>query len=72
MGDTPELLLTVSQITGDDEREVIFATTDPALIAAFADHLAARLGRSPAPRPVPGPRPLRPVRTPSEPDGGAP
>jgi hypothetical protein len=70
MGDTPELLLTVSQITGDDDREVIFATTDPALIAAFADHLAARLGRS-APRPVPGPRPLRPVRSGSEPEGGS-
>lgn len=49
MGDPPELLLTVSQITGDDEREVICATTDPTLIAAFVDQLAVRLGRRPGP-----------------------
>jgi len=68
MGDPPELLLTVSQITGDDEREVILATTDPTLIAAFTDQLAVRLGRQPS-RPAPGPRALRPI--PSEkPDGG--
>jgi len=53
-----QFLLTISQLDGPDgEPRPIFASSDPRLIAAVADHLALRLGR----RPPQLPRPLRPV-----------
>jgi hypothetical protein len=63
-------MLFLSITEGDDatSRQPIFASTDEQLIRAVLDHLTVRLGGRTPERPPP--RPLRPVRSPSQPDGG--
>jgi hypothetical protein len=62
-------LVTVSQLDeSDGEPRPIFASRDPELIAALADHLARRLGGRPVSRSSVAPRPLRPVSDREEPE----
>ena len=61
------LFLTVSEGDDPETRRPILASTDPALIQAVLDHLTRRFRTRPAAPPLP----VRALRPPGGPEGGA-